>query len=212
MHRRCLESRIMASRYLVILCFLSALLFVESRETKIQQPFHNLFPVTPDSLVPPEPDLRDADAEGNEEPHDDPIVFGALAPHLNSSTELPSNDSTINGTDALTNITDSKDSPRYCTSDYDCIRGSDCDSRLRICVYSIPIIKGERLPNPSIPNKSYIAFLTRHIVFKFNARVHPAGTYGIWPFDGWSKCTDQRNEHFGTCRRSHCSPNPVTLT
>ena len=60
--------------------------------------------------------------------------------------DLRSNETTSEGgldANSTTNGTDISDHPRYCLSDRDCIRGSDCHQDLKICVYSIPIIRGK---------------------------------------------------------------------
>ena len=121
--------------------FMTLFLFAGGREVKIQLPTFSPINPLPDSPVPHDLVLPDnANPNEAEKANDEPIVFGALQPHLNTSSE---SDSVFPTTNSTSNATDSNDSPRYCTSDLDCIRGSDCDSRLRICVYSIPIIRGK---------------------------------------------------------------------
>ena len=55
------------------------------------------------------------------------------------------NESLANQTSSGNTTDGQQDFPRFCANDNDCIRGSECDRRIRVCVYSIPIIKGTLL-------------------------------------------------------------------
>lgn len=97
--------------------------------------------------LPPDPLLPESKEDGSGSGNISPIVFTVLR---TDEKRTVTDNSTIgkNVSDSHTNSTEANDFPRLittraCATDRDCIeRGSSCDPSFHICVYHIPVIRG----------------------------------------------------------------------